>query len=137
VSDKALRAVAAAVALAGVSVAGYLTWAHYSNSTVVCVQGGGCETVQHSSYAEIAGVPVALLGLMSYSAVLVLVLYDSANARLAAATLAFIGILFSAYLLALQLFVIHALCIWCVTNDVLIAPALALVTGLRLRSLDT
>jgi uncharacterized membrane protein len=137
VSEKALRAVAAAVALAGVSVAGYLTWAHYSNSTVVCVQGGGCETVQHSSYAEIAGVPVALLGLVSYSAVLVLVLYDSANARLAAATLAFIGILFSAYLLALQLFVIHALCIWCGTNDVLIAPALALVTGLRLRSLDT
>jgi uncharacterized membrane protein len=137
VSDKALRAVAAAVALAGVSVAAYLTWAHYSNSTVVCVQGGGCETVQHSSYAEIAGVPVALLGLVSYSAVLVLVLYDSANARLAAATLAFIGMLFSAYLLALQLFVIHALCIWCVTNDVLIAPALALVTGLRLRSLDT
>jgi uncharacterized membrane protein len=137
VSDKALRAVAAAVALAGVSVAGYLTWAHYSNSTVVCVQGGGCETVQHSSYAEIAGVPVALLGLVSYSAVLALVLYDSANARLAAATLAFIGTLFSAYLLALQLFVIRALCIWCVTNDVLIAPALALVTGLRLRSLDT
>ena len=57
-SDRTLRLIGAAVALAGVGVAGYLTWAHYSNATVVCVRGGGCETVQQSSYAEIAGVKV-------------------------------------------------------------------------------
>jgi uncharacterized membrane protein len=133
VSDRALRVAAAAVVLAGVGIAGYLTWAHYSGATVACVRGGGCETVQHSSYAEIAGVPVALLGLVSYTAVALLVAVDSENARLAAATLAFVGVLFSAYLLALQLFVIDAVCIWCLANDVVIAPALALVTGLRLR----
>ena len=132
-SDRTLRLIGAAVALAGVGVAGYLTWAHYSNATVVCVRGGGCETVQQSSYAEIAGVPVALLGLLFYSAVTALIASDSGNARLGAATLACIGVLFSGYLLVLQLFVIHALCIWCVANDVVIAPALALVTGLRLR----
>jgi uncharacterized membrane protein len=38
------------------------------------------------------------------------------------------------YLLALQLFVIDAVCVWCLANDVLIAPALAVLTGLRLRS---
>ena len=72
-SDRTLRLIGAAVALAGVGVSGYLTWAHYSNATVVCVRGGGCETVQQSSYAEIAGVPVALLGLLFYSAVTALI----------------------------------------------------------------
>ena len=53
---------------------------------------------------------------------------------LAAASIALVGLVFSAYLLVLQLFVIDAICIWCAANDILIAPALALVTGLRLRA---
>ena len=132
-SDRALRAAAAAVALVGVGIAGYLTWTHYSGTAVACVRGGGCETVQRSSYAEIAGIPVALLGLISYSAIALLLAWDSENARLAAATLALVGLLFSAYLLVLQLFVIDAVCVWCLANDVVVAPALALLTGLRLR----
>ena len=135
-SDQALRSVAAVVAFFGIAVAGYLTWAHYADATLVCVRGGGCETVQHSSYSEIAGIPVALLGLVSYVTMLLLLAWDSANARMGAAVLAFVGLLFSAYLLVLQLFVIHALCIWCVVNDVVIAPALAFVTALRLRELE-
>lgn len=135
-SDQALRSVAAVVAFFGTAVAGYLTWAHYADATLVCVRGGGCETVQHSSYSEIAGIPVALLGLVSYVTMVLLLAWDSANARMGAAVLAFVGLLFSAYLLVLQLFVINALCIWCVANDVVIAPALAFVTALRLRELD-
>lgn len=122
-----------AVTVAGLAVAGYLTWAHYADTQVVCVVGGGCETVQKSEYSEIAGVPVALLGLLFYSAILVLVAWDSAQARLGAATLALVGVLFAAYLVVLQLFVIDAVCVWCMVNDVLIAPALAIVTVLRLR----
>jgi uncharacterized membrane protein len=56
------------------------------------------------------------------------------GARLAAASLAFVGLLFSLYLLVLQLFVIEAVCIWCMANDIVIAPALAVLTALRLRS---
>lgn len=133
-SDRALRIAAVLAALVGIGIAGYLTWTHYSGASVACVRGGGCETVQHSSYAEIAGVPVALLGLVSYTSIALLVAWDSENARLGAATLAIVGLLFSAYLLVLQLFVIDAVCIWCLANDVAIAPALALVAGLRLRS---
>ena len=48
--------------------------------------------------------------------------------------LALVGLVFSMYLLALQLFVIDAVCMWCLANDVLIAPLLALLTALRLRS---
>lgn len=133
-TDRALRIAAALVALAGAAVAGYLTWAHFAESSVVCVAGGGCETVQESEYAEIAGVPVALLGLIAYTVVLAFVAWDSPTARLGAAMLALIGLLFSLYLLALQLFVIDAVCVWCLANDVLIAPALAVLTGLRLRA---
>jgi uncharacterized membrane protein len=133
-SDRRLRLGAALVALAGVSVAGYLTWAHFADSSVLCVAGGGCETVQESEYAEIAGIPVAILGLGSYLTILALVAWDSVGARLAAASLAVLGFLFSMYLLVLQLFVIEAVCIWCMANDVVIAPLLALLTGLRLRS---
>jgi uncharacterized membrane protein len=132
-SDRTLRGLAAVVALCGIGVAGYLTWAHYQHSQVVCVVGGGCETVQKSSYSEIAGVPVALLGLISYCGILGLIAWDAPWARVGAATLALVGLLFSAYLLAVQLFVIDAVCVWCVTNDVLIAPALAVLTALRLR----
>ena len=133
-NDSALRLAAALVALAGVGVAGYLTWAHYADSAVICVTGGGCETVQESDYAEIAGVPVALLGLVAYAIVLALIAWDAPMARLGAATLAFVGLMFSGYLLILQVFVIDALCTWCVINDVVIAPALAMLTALRLRS---
>lgn len=132
-TDSALRIAAALVALAGAAIAGYLTWAHFADSSVVCVAGGGCETVQESEYAEIAGVPVATLGLIAYTVVLSLVAWDSPAARLGAAMLALIGLLFSLYLLALQLFVIDAFCVWCLANDVLIAPTLAVLTGLRLR----
>ena len=133
-SERALRGGAGAVALAGAIVAGYLTWVHYDEAALVCVAGGGCETVQQSAYAEIAGIPVALLGLVSYVVVVGLVARDTSTARLAAAMIALVGLLFSLYLLALQLFVIDAVCAWCLANDVVIAPALALLTALRLRS---
>jgi uncharacterized membrane protein len=132
-SDRNLRAFAALIAVAGLGVAAYLTWAHYADTQVVCVAGGGCEKVQQSEYSEVAGIPVALLGLLSYSAILAFILWDSPTARLGAATLALVGVLFAAYLVVLQLFVIDATCIWCMVNDVLIAPTLAIVTVLRLR----
>ena len=133
-SDRTLRIGAGCVALAGVAVAAYLTWVHYDAAALICVAGGGCETVQQSSYAEIAGIPVALLGLVGYAVVVGLIVWDSPTARLGAAMLAFVGLAFSIYLIVLQLFVIDAVCIWCLANDLLIAPALAILTALRLRT---
>jgi uncharacterized membrane protein len=134
VSDSRLRLGAGIVALAGLAIAGYLTWVHFDDAALVCVAGGGCETVQESEYAEIAGVPVAMLGLAAYAVVLGLIVWDSPNARLGAAMLALVGLVFSIYLLVLQLFVIDAVCAWCLANDVVIAPLLAVLTALRIRS---
>jgi uncharacterized membrane protein len=133
-SDRFLRIAAAAVALAGLGIAGYLSWAHYADTSVICVAGGGCEKVQSSDYAELFGIPVAVLGFAAYAAILVLIAWDAPIARLGAASVALFGMLFSAYLLVVQAFVIEAFCIWCVVNDALIAPALAVLTALRLRS---
>jgi len=134
VSDRSLRIAAGVVALAGIAVAAYLTWVHFDDDALVCVAGGGCETVQQSRYAEIASVPVAALGLVAYSLVLGLIVWNTPSARLGAASLALIGVVFSMYLLSLQLFVIDAICVWCIVNDVVIAPLLAVLTALRLRS---
>jgi uncharacterized membrane protein len=133
-TDRRLRVGAGLIAIAGLAVAGYLTWAHYADATVVCVAGGSCESVQSSSYAKIAGLPVAALGLGAYGTILALLVWDPPVVRLAAAAIALVGLLFSMYLLVVQLFVIDAICVWCLANDVVIAPALAVLTGLRLRS---
>jgi uncharacterized membrane protein len=135
VSDRALRAAVALVALAGVAVAGYLTYVHYQPDALICTSGGGCETVQDSSYAELAGVPVALLGLLAWIAVLLLVAWDSELARTLSAAIALVAAGFAVYLIVLQAFVIDAWCIWCLVNDLVIVPLLAVTTVWRAWSL--
>ena len=97
-SDRVLRAGVALVALAGAAVAGYLTYVHYQPDALICTSGGGCETVQDSSYAELVGIPVALLGLLAFLAVLVLVAWDCELARTLAAAIALTGVGFAVYL---------------------------------------
>lgn len=136
-SGRALRIGVAVTALAGAGVAGYLTYVHYQPEALVCTGGSsGCETVQESEYATLAGIPVAVLGLAAFVSVLVLTAIDTARTRLATAVLALTGLAFAAYLVVLQAFVIDAWCIWCLVNDVLIVPVLAVLSVLRLRPVD-
>jgi uncharacterized membrane protein len=132
VSDRRLRIAGLAVVLAGVGVGGYLTYIHYAGLQPVCAGGGhGCERVQSSSYARLGGIPVALLGLGGYLAIAVALLAPGERARLAAAALAVSGLGFSAYLTYLELFVIDAICQWCVASAVLLAM-LSVITVWRL-----
>ena len=126
-SDRALRAATVALTLAGGAVASYLTWTHLRGTAPICVSGG-CETVQGSRYAELAGVPVAALGVGFYAALLFALVVD---ARSVAAALAAGAALFAVYLVVLQVAVLEALCVWCVTNDAIVV-ALALLAALRL-----
>ena len=126
-SDRALRVGIAVVAIAGIAVAGYLTYVHYQPDALICTSSGGCETVQESSYAEVAGVPVALLGLLAWIAVLLLVAWDSELARTLLAAIALGAAGFALYLITLQAFVIDAWCVWCLVNDVVLVPLLAIL----------
>ena len=130
-SDRALRFGVGVVALVGVAVAGYLTYVHYQPESLICTGGGGCETVQESSYAELFGIPVALLGLLAYVAVLGLAVWDTELARTLAAAIALGGLAFAGYLVALQAFVIDAWCVWCLVNDLIVVPTLAVLTVWR------
>jgi uncharacterized membrane protein len=136
VSDRALRLAVAVVATAGIGVAAYLTWVHYNPEALVCTQGGGCETVQRSHYAVLLGVPIAIYGLAAWLVVLALVIWDSALARLLVAAVALVSVVFAVYLVILQLAVIDAVCVWCLANDVVLVPLLALLSVLRLRSVS-
>jgi len=115
-----LRAAIAGAAVIGGAIAAYLTVVHYAHISPIC-SSGGCEKVQHSSYAEVRGVPVAILGLAAYAAVLVTAALRGVPAALAGATIALAGAAFSGYLLWAQLARIHAICQWCIGNDVVAA----------------
>ena len=61
-----IRLASAVVAAVGLAIAGYLTIVHYAGGEPVCAIAHGCAVVQQSDYAELAGIPVALLGLVGY-----------------------------------------------------------------------
>ena len=135
-SERRLHLAALLVAGLGVCVASYLTYVHYAGLEPFCAGGGhGCERVQSSSYAKLGGVPVAVLGLGGYLAIAAALLAPGERARLAAATLAVVGAGFSAYLTYLELFVIDAICQWCVASAVLLT-LLAVLTAWRFVLLD-
>ena len=129
--DRRLRLAAGVLALMGLAVAAYLTYVHYEDLKPICAGGGGgCEKVQSSSYAELAGIPVAVLGLVGYGAILASLWLPGDVGRVAGALTALVGFGFSAYLTWLELFEIDAICQWCVASAVLMT-ALAIVTCWR------
>jgi uncharacterized membrane protein len=112
--------------LAGVGIGAYLSWVALDDeSEAFCSGVGDCHTVQSSEYADVAGIPVALLGFGMYLALAALVIGRRVGPRVVRGlpqlpiwtfALAAAGALYSAYLTYLELFVIDAICIWCVTS---------------------
>lgn len=131
-SDRALRAGVVGLSGLGIAVAGYLVYARFTDTTIACATGG-CEIVQRSDYAEVAGIPVAVLGLAAYVFLLFTALFASDLARVAGAIAAISGALFAAYLIYAQFFLIDAVCHWCLVSDAVIG-LLAVACALRLRS---
>ncbi len=130
-NDRRLRLIAIVLALIGLGVAAYLTYVHYDGIQPVCGLGGDCEKVQTSEWADLAGVPVALLGLIGYAAILATLFVDREEALVAGALIALAGFGFSAYLTYRELFSIDAICPWCVCSAV-IMTLLAIITTARL-----
>jgi uncharacterized membrane protein len=117
---------AALVALAGLFVATYLTLYKLGVIGQLSCSVGSCETVQLSRWATLFGLPVAVWGVGYYAAAFALTLAgvqerfaDSRGLSLALVVLTGWGLIFSAWLTYLELFVIHAICQWCVVSAVL------------------
>lgn len=130
-NDFRIRIAIGALASVGVLLATYLVVERYTGGVISCTTGG-CETVQRSSYSVLAGVPVAVLGLVAYLAILALCFFRSEAARAAQLGLALTGVVFSGYLLWAQAVPIGAFCDWCLASDA-IMTAIALLTLLRMR----
>lgn len=112
----------ALLALAGLAVAGYLTFEKLSGRTGACIVGSGCDVVNSSPYAVVLGIPVAAFGVAWSAAALVAVLAWWRSGRrfwmLALYAGGLIGVIFEVYLVYLELFVIRAVCSWCVIYGV-------------------
>ena len=124
-TERGLQVIIAALSALGAAVAGYLVYVHYAGLSPMCVAGGGCEVVQSSKYATPLGVPVALLGLAGYLLIGASALTRHDAARLGGLCLAVAGFGFSLYLTYLELFVIHAICQWCVASAIIMTMLLA------------
>ena len=131
VADRRLRLAAIVLAVIGLGVAGYLTYVHYEDIRPVCGLGGDCVKVQSSEWSKLAGIPVAVLGLIGYAVILVSLFVPGEEALIAGALTALVGFGFSAYLTYRELFTIDAICQWCVASAILMT-LLAIVTTSRL-----
>ena len=136
------RQTIALLALAGCFIAVYL-WLYKIGVIGVLQCGtGSCETVQASRYAELFGVPVALYGVVGYATLFAVSLVAITPANLARrgpdvalAALASLGFAFTIYLTVVELFVIHAICRWCVGSAAIITAIwLLTLSGVRRRS---
>ena len=116
------RRAAAFFALLGTAISAYLTWVHYSGSLALCIGVGGCEAVQTSRYAMVGELPVAAIGLGGFVAILAVALarvaLDHAWLDLALFGLSLAASLYVAYLTYIEIFVLGAICPWCVTAAV-------------------
>ena len=128
-SEMSLRIGLAVVALAGLGVAGYLTAVRFAGDDPVCLVGGGCHTVQQSDYAVLAGIPVAVLGLVGYATLLLAALLPGPPGRALGFFTALVSFGFSAWLTFAEFFIIDARCVWCLTSAALITLALVLAVA--------
>jgi uncharacterized membrane protein len=126
---------AALMSLLGLFVSAYLYLYKIGRIGTLACGSGGCETVQTSQWSRFAGVEVALIGLVGYAMLFVVALIAlqpstaGGGRRWPAdllAALAAGGVLFTAYLTYLELFVIRAICRWCVGSAAIIVSVLIL-----------
>ena len=131
----------ASVALCGLGivVAGYLVTKRFTGGSLACTRWAQCDVVNNSVYSQIYGVPISVIGLAGYLLLLALTLAalrTAGRSRRQILLLSFVlslaGVAFSAYLTYLEIYVIEALCAWCVASAAIIT-LLAIVTVVSLR----
>lgn len=125
------RAIAFAAAL-GIGVATYIAIAESGGGSPVCIAGShGCETVAKSSYSHLAGINIAVFGIIGYGLLLASAFFASDGARFGGFVLALGGFGYSVFLTYLEIFKIEAICQWCLASAVLMT-ILFLLSATRL-----
>jgi uncharacterized membrane protein len=117
--DRRLRWVSFVVALIGLGAAGYLTYTKYAHDGI-CGVSGGCTVVQTSTWSELVGIPVSVIGVVGYVAILAALLAPQRLelVRLGLVVMTGIGFLFSLYLMYRAYITLEAFCPFCTTSAV-------------------
>ena len=132
----AVPALLLVLAVVGLGVSSYLSYTHWAHASVACGGLGSCNAVNNSKYAEVAGIPVAFLGALSYVALIASALAwlwwrpsGLAWPVMFFWGLSLVGALYSAYLTYVELFVLEAVCVYCVASASIILANLLISTG--------
>ncbi len=122
-----------ALAIVGMLLTGYLTWAKFHGGAVQgCAVGGGCDVVLTSRWATLLGVPTSLWGLCGYAALAAIAFVRRADRQWSWAwTVALAGVCYSVYLTAVSLTILNSACPYCLTSLALMTSILALVIAQR------
>lgn len=127
--DRRLLIAIRVIGLIGLSAAGYLTYIKLFDIEPICATGG-CDVVLSGRWAEVFGVPVVLVGVITYLLLLGSTFVRGERGRFAATLFAFVGATFSVFLQYQSLVVVEHFCPWCFTSACCMV-ALALLTAWR------
>jgi uncharacterized membrane protein len=133
-----LQRIATFLATFGIGVAAYVAIVTGGGDAPACIAGStGCETVTSSSHSHLIGINIAVLGILGYVSLLACALLRGDAVRMAGFALALIGFGYSVYLTYLELFVIDAICQWCVASAVLMTALFAVNATRMVRYVGT
>lgn len=121
-----LRLISIGLAVIGLGISGYITYGHLSGTGTVCAETGliSCDLVQSSVYSRLFGIPIQFIGVGGYLAILAVLGLESVSplfasrGKLLVFAMTLFGFLYSAYLTAIEAFVLNAWCLWCVGSAV-------------------
>ena len=120
-----------AIAAIGTAVSAYLVWVHYSGSLALCIGVGGCEAVQTSRYSMIGDLPVAAIGLGGFLVMLGIsvarIWQPRSELDVSLFALSLAAVLYVLYLTYIEIFVLGAICPWCVGVAVCAVAIFAIV----------
>ena len=122
--EKWSRKIMLVLTVVGLLVAVYMTIYKWTNNNSMCLGSGDCSTVNASPYSEIYGIPVALVGVGGYAAILFLLLMESRNdfvrqnGTLFVFGLSLTGFIFTVYLVYVEFAVLDAVCPFCLTSQI-------------------
>ena len=121
--DKRLRQITIALSILGLLVALYMTVYKITNNESMCIGSSGCSEVNASRYSEINGIPVAVLGVVGYAAILALLFLEQRpgifqqNGTMMFFGISLLGFLFTLYLIYVEVALIKAYCPFCLTSQ--------------------
>lgn len=109
------------------------------NKPTLCIQGvGDCWSVNTSKYSEINGVPISILGAAAYLLIIIVVIFENRielvkrNSTLAVFGITLIGVVYSAYLTYLEIWIIRAICPFCILSALIMLALFSLsIIGLK------